>query len=172
MVKLKTKEEAQRFAWESGLATTLREALVSSASLVESVRKEIPSARACVILSNSEREHSEILREYRLTDAFPEDSEDFVVGGAIWRRLTYILDDAGDGIVFFSHCRLAEKFAHCRTFTDSRYAVMPHPKTCETGKNFRAWHDARYKRIQRKVKHNEEGTDKSEKGRTGEEGHA
>lgn len=47
MVKLKTKEEAQRFAWESDLATTLREVLVSSASLVESVREEIPSARAC-----------------------------------------------------------------------------------------------------------------------------
>ena len=49
---------------------------------------------------------------------------------------------------------------------------MPPPKTCETGKNFRAWHDARYKRIQRKVKDNEEGTDKSEEGRTGEEGRA
>lgn len=101
MVKLKTKEEARRFALNSDLATTLREALVSSASLVESVREEIPSARACVILSDSEREHSEILREYRLTDAFPEDSEDFAVGGTIWRRQTYILDDAGDGIVFF-----------------------------------------------------------------------
>ena len=101
MVKLKTKEEARRFALNSDLATTLREALVSSASLVESVREEIPSARACVILSESEREHSEILQEYRLTDAFPEDSEDFAVGGAIWRRQTYILDDAGDGIVFF-----------------------------------------------------------------------
>lgn len=101
MVKLKTKEEAQRFAWKSGLATTLREALVSSASLVESVRKEIPSARACVILSETEREHSEILREYRLTDAFPEDSEDITAGGTIWRRQIYIIDDAGDGIVFF-----------------------------------------------------------------------
>ena len=101
MVKLKTKEEVQRFTSKSGLATTLREALVSSASLVESVREEIPSARACVILSESEGEHSEILREYRLTDAFPEDSEDFAAGGAIWRRHTYILDDAGDGIVLF-----------------------------------------------------------------------
>ena len=101
MVRLKTKEEAQRFASESDLATTLREALVSSASLVESVREEIPSARACVILSDSEREHGDILREYRLTDAFPEDSEDITEGGAIWRRQTYILDDAGDGIIFF-----------------------------------------------------------------------
>ena len=101
MVKLKAKEEARRFAWESDLSTTLREALVSSASLVESVREEIPSARACVILSDSEREHGEILREYRLTDAFPEDSEDITAGGTIWRRQTYILDDAGDGIVFF-----------------------------------------------------------------------
>lgn len=101
MVKLKTKDEARRFALKSDLATTLREVLVSSASLVESVREEIPSARACVILSDSEREHSEILRQYRLTDAFPEDSEDITAGGAIWRRQTYILDDAGDGIVFF-----------------------------------------------------------------------
>ena len=101
MVRLKTKEEARMFASESDLDSTLREALVSSASLVESVREEIPSARACVILSDSEREHSEILREYRLTEAFPENSEDFAVGGAIWRRQTYILDDAGDGIVFF-----------------------------------------------------------------------
>ena len=101
MVRLKTKEEARSFASKSDLATTLREVLVSSASLVESVREEIPSARACVILSDSEREHSEILQEYRLTDAFPEDSEDFTVGGTIWRRQTYILDDAGDGIVLF-----------------------------------------------------------------------
>ncbi len=101
MVRLKTKEEARRFALESDLSTTLREALVSSASLVELVREEIPSARACVILSDSEREHSEILREYRLTDAFPEDSEDITAGGTIWRRQTYILDDAGDGIVCF-----------------------------------------------------------------------
>ena len=101
MVRLKTKEEAQRFASKSDLATTLHEALVSSASLVESVREEIPSARACIILSDSEREHSEILREYRQTDAFPEDSEDITAGGTIWRRQTYILDDAGDGIVFF-----------------------------------------------------------------------
>ena len=101
MVKLKTKEEALRFASESDLATTLREALVSSASLVESAREEIPSARACIILSDSEREHSEMLQEYRLTDAFPEDSEDITAGGTIWRRQTYILDDAGDGIVFF-----------------------------------------------------------------------
>lgn len=101
MVKLKTKEEARRFALKSDLATTLLEALVSSASLVESVREEIQSARACVILSDSEREHGEILQDYRLTDAFPEDSEDITVGDAIWRRQTYILDDAGDGIVFF-----------------------------------------------------------------------
>ena len=101
MVKLKTKDEARRFALKSDLATTLREALVSSASLVESVREEIPSARACIILSDSEREHSEILREYRLTDAFPEDSEDITAGGTIWRRQTYILDDAGDGIICF-----------------------------------------------------------------------
>lgn len=101
MIRLKTKEEARRFASESDLDLTLCEVLVSSASLVESVREEIPSARACVILSESEREHNEILREYRLTDAFPEDSEDFEVGGAIWRRQTYILDDSGDGIVFF-----------------------------------------------------------------------
>ena len=101
MVKLKTKEEVLRFALKSDLATTLREALVSSASLVELVREEIPSARACIILSDSEREHGEILREYRLTDAFPEDSEDITAGGTIWRRQTYILDDAGDGIVFF-----------------------------------------------------------------------
>lgn len=101
MVRLKTKEEARRFAWESDLATTLCEVLVSSASLVESVREEIPSARACVILSDSEREHGEILREYRLTDAFSEDSEDITAGGTIWRRQTYILDDAGDGIVCF-----------------------------------------------------------------------
>ena len=101
MVKLKTKEEAQRFAWESDLDSMLREVLVSSASLVESVREEIPSARACIILSDSEREHSEILREYRQTDAFPEDSEDITAGGTIWRRQTYIIDDAGDGIVFF-----------------------------------------------------------------------
>ena len=101
MVRLKTTEEAQRFASESDLDSTLREVLVSSASLVESVREEIPSARACIILSDSEREHSEILREYRQTDAFPEDSEDITAGGTIWRRQTYILDDAGDGIVFF-----------------------------------------------------------------------
>ena len=101
MVKLKTKEEARRFALNSDSATTLREALVSSASLVESVREEIPSARACVILSETEREHGEILQEYRLTDAFPEDSEDITAGGTIWRRQTYILDDAGDGIVLF-----------------------------------------------------------------------
>ena len=101
MVKLKTKEEARRFVSKSDLAMTLREALVSSVSLVESVREEIPSARACVILSESEGEHSEILQEYRLTDAFPEDSEDITAGGTIWRRQTYILDDAGDGIVFF-----------------------------------------------------------------------
>ena len=101
MVRLKTKEEARRFASKSDLATTLREALVSSASLVESVREEIPSSRACVILSETEREHREILREYRLTDAFPEDSEDITAGGTIWRRQTYILDDAGDGIFCF-----------------------------------------------------------------------
>ena len=101
MVKLKTKEEARRLASNLDLATTLREALASSASLVESVREEIPSAQACVILLESEREHSEILREYRLTDAFPEDSEDITAGGTIWRRQTYILDDAGDGIVCF-----------------------------------------------------------------------
>ena len=101
MVKLKTMEEVLRFASKSDLATTLREALASSASLVESVRKEIPSAQACVILSESEREHSEILREYRLTDAFPEDSEDITAGGTIWRLQTYIFDDAGDGIVCF-----------------------------------------------------------------------
>ena len=92
MVKLKTKEEARRFTSKSDLATTLREALVSSVSLVESVREEIPSARACVILSEFEGEHSEILQEYRLTDAFPEDSEDITAGGTIWRRQTYILD--------------------------------------------------------------------------------
>ena len=101
MIRLKTKEEARRFALESDLDLTLCEVLVSSASLVESVREEIPSARACVILSETEREHGEILREYRLTDAFPEDSEDITAGGTIWRRQTYILDDAGDGIVFF-----------------------------------------------------------------------
>ena len=101
MVRLKTKKEAQRFASKLDLDSMLREAFVSSASLVEWVREEIPSARACVILSETEREHSEILREYRLTDAFPEDSEDFEVGGAIWRRQTYILDDAGDGIFCF-----------------------------------------------------------------------
>ena len=101
MVRLKTKKEAQRFASKLDLDSMLREAFVSSASLVESVREEIPSARACVILSDSEREHGEILREYRLTDAFPEDSEDITAGGTIWRRQTYILDDAGDGIVFF-----------------------------------------------------------------------
>ena len=101
MVKLKTKEEVLRFASKSDLATTLREALASSASLVELVREEIPSARACVILSDSEREHSEILQEYRLTDAFPEDSEDITAGGTIWRLQTYIFDDAGDGIVCF-----------------------------------------------------------------------
>ena len=95
MVKLKTKEEARRFASKSDLDLTLCEVLVSSASLVESVREEIPSARACVILSDSEREHSEILREYRLTDAFPEDSEDITAGGRIWRRHTCIIDGAG-----------------------------------------------------------------------------
>ena len=100
-IRLKTKEEVRSFASESDLDLTLREALVSSASLVESVRDEIPSARACVILSETEREYSEILQEYRLTDAFPEDSEDITAGGTIWRRQTYILDDAGDGIVFF-----------------------------------------------------------------------
>lgn len=101
MVRLKTKEEAQRFASKLDLDSMLREALVSSASLVESVREEIPSARACVILSETERAHSEILREYRLTDAFPEDSEDITAGGTIWRRQTYILDDAGDGVICF-----------------------------------------------------------------------
>ena len=101
MVRLKTKEEAQRFASKLDLDSMLREALVFSASLVESVREEIPSARACVILSDSEREHSEILQEYRLTDAFPEDSEDITAGGTIWRLQTYIFDDAGDGIVCF-----------------------------------------------------------------------
>ncbi|MBQ7383330.1 MAG: hypothetical protein IJV72_00880 [Clostridia bacterium] len=49
----------------------------------------------------TEKEHDEILREYQLSDALPEDSEDFTVDGTIWRRQTYILDDAGDGIICF-----------------------------------------------------------------------
>ena len=101
MTKFKNDAEVSKYALESDLPTELHTRLSHSALLVGTVRDAIPSARACVILSESEREQSEMLREYQLSDALPEDSEDFTVGGRIWRRQTYIIDDAGDGIVFF-----------------------------------------------------------------------
>ena len=101
MTKFKNDAEVSKYALESDLPTELHTRLSHSALLVGTVRDGIPSARACVILSKTEREHDEILREYRLSDALPEDSEDFTAGGRIWRRQTYILDDAGDGIICF-----------------------------------------------------------------------
>lgn len=101
MTKFKNDAEVSKYALESDLPTELHTRLSHSALLVGTVRDAIPSARACVILSESEREQSEMLREYRLSDALPEDSEDFTADDRIWRRQTYILDDAGDGIICF-----------------------------------------------------------------------
>ena len=41
--------------------------LSKSVSLVEAVREEIPSTRACVILLNLEEKKAEVLRNHRLT---------------------------------------------------------------------------------------------------------
>lgn len=101
MTKFKNDAEVSKYALEWCLPTELHTRLSHSALLVGTVRDGIPSARACVILSETEEKHNEILREYQLSDALPEDSEDFTAGGTIWRRQTYILDDAGDGIICF-----------------------------------------------------------------------
>ena len=101
MTKFKNDAEVSKYALELDLPTELRTRLSHSALLVGTVRDGIPSARACVILSRTEKEHNKILREYQLRDSLPEDSEEFTSGGMIWRRQTYILDDAGDGIICF-----------------------------------------------------------------------
>lgn len=101
MQKFKNDAEVSKYALELGLPSELREQLYQSALLVGMVRDGIASARACVILSETEREKDEALAEYQLTDTLPEDEVDFNVGEWVWRRQTYVIDDTGDGIICF-----------------------------------------------------------------------
>lgn len=107
---LKSQKDVSECASALKLPAPILAELSKSVSLVEVVREEIPSARACVILLDSEDKKAEILRKHGINDLNAETSEDIDLGKEKWRREVYVIDDAGDGVIIFRRASSLAKF--------------------------------------------------------------
>ena len=79
----------------------LKEITAAIGQIQELLKSGFQNMKACVIISETEKEHKTILKEYGLLDIMPEFTEYIPDGKDRWQKSVYITDDSGDGVVVF-----------------------------------------------------------------------
>lgn len=104
----KTKEKVEYYFSEHPLGFEMAKQLFQSVKQIEEVKNSgFQDMKACVILTDSDKELELIYKRYGLSDTTFECKDTFKSGGISWVKQVHVIDDSGDGIIIF------QKFETC-----------------------------------------------------------
>ena len=102
MLKFKEQKDVDGYVKSKPLSpAVLKEITTAIGQIQVLVESGFQGMKACVIMSETEKEHETILKEYGLLDRVPEFTEHITDGKDKWQKSVYITDDSGDGVIVF-----------------------------------------------------------------------